>query len=163
MTVLSFRSINLQQNLDIACRFREDSFVASFGHADDFHEEDGLGAQRYIDWLTDRIASYPKGHVHVWKGGEIVGQLEARPLPKAKHVGYVNLYYLAPQWRGKGLSDSLDEYINDWLHSCGCHKVQLSVSPSNVRAFKYYLRRGWIDCGLRSEGSAVHLMEKNLL
>ncbi len=155
----SFETIDLAKNGAVACRYREDSFVISFGHADDFH---AMGAETYLAWLASRIETHPLGHVHIWVDGAIVGQMEARPLPKAPDVGYVNLYYLAPDWRGKGLSDAMDAYICDWLKTCGCRVLRLSVSPNNGRALKFYRRRGWVDRGLRPDNPDVLTMEKTL-
>ena len=163
MDKLLFKTIDLSKHADIAIRFREDSFRVSFGHADDFHEADGLGSKRYLEWLSVRIGEYPDLHVHVWCEGEIIGQLEGRFDRQSPTVGYVNLYYLAPEWRGRGLASALDHYMCDVFNGRGCHAVRLSVSPTNARAIKFYTRHGWTDQGPRSDGSEVHLMEKDLM
>ena len=45
---LSFQPIDLKQHANVCIRFREDSFVCSFGSAGRFHEADGKGAERYL-------------------------------------------------------------------------------------------------------------------
>ena len=111
MDKLLFKTIDLSKHADIAIRFREDSFRVSFGHADDFHEADGLGSKRYLEWLSVRIGEYPDLHVHVWCEGEIIGQLDGRFDRQSPTVGYINLYYLAPEWRGRTRERARQLYV----------------------------------------------------
>ncbi len=74
MTKLTFRTIDLEQNGHLACRFREDADIISFGNANTFHE---FGAR-------------------------------------------------------------------------------LSISPTNQRALRFYVRRGWTDSGPRPDMPEVH-------
>jgi ribosomal protein S18 acetylase RimI-like enzyme len=151
-------TIDLEAHGALCVRFRRDSFVASFGSDDDFVRENGARGEKYLDWLRTRIRDYPEGHVHIWQGDSIVGQIEFR-LRGETPVGYVNLFYLVPEARGSGLGDRLHEYILALLRQAGLRKAQLSVSPTNARAVSYYRKHGWTDLGPRPGHDRVNLME----
>lgn len=149
--------------------FRADSYLCSFGSEDTFWEDDGKGGERYLAWLQAKdFATY--GAFHIWLEGEIIGQIECgRRLPE-DNFGYINLYYLKEDFRGKGYSSQLDQFTNDFLKSLGYSSARLCVSPSNSRAWKYYLKMGWKDLGPRRDTGRlnkaseqlVHYMEKEL-
>jgi ribosomal protein S18 acetylase RimI-like enzyme len=157
---LEFRSIDLEKHWDMCLKFREDSFVVSFGSAAAFYESDGKGAERYLEWLKQRMSEIPDSCVHVWDGERIVGQMEMRRSKDDTQAGYVNLFYLIPEYRGKGVASLLDEYAAMFFEQLGCKVARLSVSPTNVAAVKFYLKHGWKDLGVREGHAEVHLMEK---
>lgn len=157
-----FLTIDLTRHSDLAIQFREAAFVASFGNADRFHESDGKGAQRYLTWLAEQIRRDPQSCVHVWLDGAIVGQIETSCRPGDPSVGYVNLYFLLPRCRGQGLAAALDDYAVSHFRSLGRTVAQLSVSPTNLLAIRFYRRMGWQDRGPRPGHPEVHLMEKKL-
>ncbi len=161
-TNLQFKPVQLDKDKDACIRFREDSFVVSFGNANKFHEEDGLGAERYIDWLKSKISKDPNSVVHLFENDKIIGQVEVGFFSKDPSIGYVNLYYLIPSKRGAGLSSVLDEYTTNFCAKLGCHKMRLSVSPTNIPALKYYQKMGWMDLGPSLKHPEVHIMEKDL-
>ena len=170
---LDFHTIDLPNHLDTALKFRADSYRTSFGNIDLFDSE------FYAGWLKQRIKQFPEGHVHIWVDGEIVGQIEARPhhsgqenlssakssadlrLPKQDREGYINLYYLAPQWRGKGIAGRLDAYAKTYLLSHGCISARLSVSKTNIRALAFYAKYGWRAAGDRPDQPDMQWMTKD--
>ncbi|MGE4132784.1 MAG: GNAT family N-acetyltransferase [Bdellovibrionales bacterium] len=74
----------------------------------------------------------------------------------------MNLYYLVPELRGQGFSNHLEEFAVSHLKSRGFTRARLSVSPSNVRAVRFYEKNGWRDMGPRPDHPEVRLMEKSL-
>jgi ribosomal protein S18 acetylase RimI-like enzyme len=158
--MLEFKPINLEQHQDLCVRFRADSFVCSFGSADRFYEEDGSGAAGYLQWLRQRIAEIPNSCVHVWQGEQIIGQIEMRRWKHNLSVGYVNLFYLIPEFRGQGLGQQLDQHAADFFKQLGCQSARLSASPTNLAAMRFYLKQGWIDLGQRDDALDVHYLEK---
>jgi GNAT superfamily N-acetyltransferase len=152
-----FRILDLERNLEEAIRFREDSFACSFGSDYPFQ------AEEYVTWLKDRVSRDPEFAVHVWLGDQLVGQMEIGQFKTDPTAGYINLYYLIPEMRGRGLSASLDEYAMQRFRIRGYKRALLSVSPTNGRALRYYQRQGWRDLGARPEAPEVHLMEKLVL
>jgi len=159
---LDFIEIDFDLHEDICIRFRADSYTASFGNDDGFWGEDGLGAKRYIEWLKSKDRK-KYGSFHIWLNGEIIGQMELGLFHRDESFGYVNLYYLKEVHRGKGLSSRLDDFTKKFLEELGVNKVRLCVSPSNERAWSFYIKQGWKDAGPRnpdSKDTLVHWMEK---
>ena len=157
---VTFKAIDIPRHGELACQFREDTFTVSFGDAHRFHEEDGKGSERYLEALKLRITEHPRGHVHVWLKDEIIGQLEARPLPEDPSIGYITLIYLTKPYRAKGYGTLLLRYLESWLQAEKCQTLRLSVTPTNTQALKFYVGHGWIDCGPCPDRPVVHIMEK---
>lgn len=157
---LEFKTVNLAEDSEISVKFREDSFVASFGNADLFYEEDGKGDIRYLEFLAKKIQTDPRFAVHVWENDQIIGQVEIGTLRTDPSIGYVNLYYLKKEKRGHGYAPLLDQYTSKVFKEMGLKKARLSVSPTNARAIKFYERMKWIDLGPREDHPEVHFMEK---
>jgi GNAT superfamily N-acetyltransferase len=151
---LAFWTIDLSRDAETAVAFRRDSYVCSFG------SDEAFGApERYLEWLADRIAKEPAGHVHVWKEGVIIGQMEMHIRPGSPNVGYINLFYLTPDARGSGDGDALHEYAVSFMREHSVERVLLSVSPMNARAIGYYRKHGWRDCGAHPDDRSVSMME----
>ena len=157
---MQFRTIELPRDSAICVAFRRDSYACSFTDAGKFDRENGADGNSYLDWLATRIAEFPQGFVHVWRDNEIIGQIEMRPRGSPS-IGYVNLFYLVPSARGRGLGESLNHYALSVFASLGVQKLQLTVSPSNERAVRFYIKQGWQDLGPRPGHENVHLMERN--
>lgn len=157
---IEFKPIDLEKDRDMVIKFREDSFVCSFGSNEKFWAENGPNAELYIEWLTAKIKNAPFSAVHIWLGDRIVGQMELGTFKRDPSVGYINLYYLIPEFRGTGLSKLLDDYAVQYLRGKGFLKARLSVSPTNLRAVRYYSRMGWVDIGTRPDAPEVSFMEK---
>ncbi|MCB9517693.1 MAG: GNAT family N-acetyltransferase [Gemmatimonadales bacterium] len=161
-TELRFEPIDLDSAAETAVAFRADSFVCSFGSAERFYEADGNGHERYVSWLRQLMQAVPGSCVHVWSREVVIGQIEMSRFKPEPTIGYVNLYYLAPAYRNRGLGRRLDEYATGFLGGIGFRAARLSVSPRNQQAMKFYLKNGWRDLGSRPGHAEVHLMEKNL-
>lgn len=153
---LSFRTIDLARDAQTAVAFRRDSHVCSFGTDAAFAVDD------YLSFLRDRIARQPLGHVHVWSGQQIVGQLEMIVRATTPPMGYVNLFYLAAEWRGLGFGGALHQYVVEFMRNGGVALAQLSVSPSNARALAYYRKYSWRDLGPRPDDASVRLLELSI-
>ncbi len=168
MDNIEFKQIDLALHAEICMKFRADSFFCSFGTENTFWEEDGLGGERYLNWLKTKIGENYSGF-HLWQNEEIIGQIELGLRKPGDDFGYVNLYYLKKEFRGKGLSNMLDDFSMNYLAELGFKKARLSVSPSNKRAWVFYQKFGWKDIGLRVDKESfaselvVHFMEKAIL
>ena len=124
-------------------------------------DRDG-GETHYKEWLSQKINSNPYSAVHVYLDGKIIGQMELGKIKTEPEVGMVNLYYLAPEFRGKSLSSYLDQYAIKFLKEQGYKIARLNVSPTNLRAVRFYSKNGWRDVGPNPKYPEVHTMEKNL-
>jgi len=142
---LVFRAIDVasEHDLAIASAQRRDSFVASFGSDAAFDE---VKYFRYLARLAERL---PGAVSFSLFGEEIAGQVEAQVLPNG--TGYVNLYYLAPEWRGRGLGGQLHRYVVALLRGQGVTTAELAVSPTNARALSFYEKHGYRRLGLRPD------------
>lgn len=150
MKTITFLPINLDLHSNLCIKFRADAFVSSFGTDQLFFEEDGLGDARYLDWLRSRNPDR-YGIFHIWQKEKIIGQLELGESKTSGDAGYVHLFYLIPESRGKGYSEYLHKFAMNFLKSLGFNKALLRVSPTNLRAVHFYLKNGWTNLGERDE------------
>lgn len=157
-STLQFHTIDLARHADVAVAFRRDSYVCSFGSDQLFVEENGNDGRGYLEWLEARVERFPEGHVHAWRGDDIIGQIEMMIGPRG---GYINLFYLRPDARGLGFGPPLHDYALGLLQRHDVAVAGLSVSPTNARALGYYQRHGWQDTGPRP--GAPHVHELSLL
>lgn len=157
---LEFRPINLDEHADLCVKFRIDSYVCGVGTAEMFYEQN-TSEQGYIDWLLNRMRDLPGSCVHLWRGTEIVGQLEMGLSRAGPDIGYVNLYYLVLEARGSGLSERLDEYVRSFYADLGIKRARLNVGPANSRAIRFYEKHGWKNLGPDSRQPEILLFERD--
>jgi len=149
------------RDCDICVQFVEDTAIINFGDAHEFYGEDGRGADRYIERLRKKQSEDPECIVHVWLNNQIVGQVNLGRFTEPS-LGYLNLLYVVPEWRGRGVATAIEAYASKWFHQRGFGSARLSVSISNLRALRFYLKHEWRDIGAREDRPAVHNMEKLL-
>ena len=151
-SILQFININLKSHCDEVVKFRKDSFVVSFGDASDFDEED------YLYWLKKKTANYPEGFVLAMEDNKYVGQLELSVQEyEGKEIGYVHLYYLTPEERGKGKGQQLHDYVKQFFKSNNVSEYHLRVSPANTSAVKFYRRMGMTEIGSEMNGKVIRM------
>jgi hypothetical protein len=160
---LTFRPLDLSKHADLALKFVVETHICSFGNADRFYRDCEPDGRKYIEHIRKKLAKDPMAIVHVWRGQQIIGQLETGVYKFDHKCGYVNLYYLVPEARGVGgYSAALDAYAVQVLRAKGFRQILLTVSPSNARAVRYYSRMGWQLLGPRTDAPEVYLMEKRI-
>ena len=159
-STLEFKPIDLEQERDLCVRFRADSFVCSFGSAKRFYQADGSGTEEYLQWLRLQMAQIPGSCVHIWHQEQIIGKMEMSRWQRDPSIGYVNLFYLAPTFRGRGFGRHLDRHAAHFFKHLGCHSARLNVSPTNRVAMRFYLKHGWVDLGQPDDDSEVLYFEK---
>ena len=159
---LDIKPIDLDKYADLCVQFRRDAMACSFEDgATRFEQESGVDGTKYLDWLSRQMAAFPEGCVHLFEGDDVVGQLELN-LRGQQTLGYVNLFYLVPEARGRGLGEALNDYVIQVFQQLGVVKAQLSVSPTNARAIAFYKNHGWQSLGPRPDQPDVILMELSL-
>jgi len=156
---LGFTPIDLGEHAELCVEFRLDSYVCSFGTTDKFYV-DNTSEQGYLDWLCARMKDLPGSCVYLWRGAEIIGQLELERSRASPEIGYVNLYYLVPKARGSGVSKRLDDYVCGFYANLGLNQARLNVSPSNDRAIRHYKKHGWQNRGPDPRHPEILLFEK---
>ena len=123
----------------------------------DSTQRNGSDGQGYVEWLEQRIKELPQGCVHAWLNNSIVGQIESRI--RDDQSGYVNLFYLVPDVRGRGLGRELHDYAIEMFDTLNVDMVRLTVSVENERAMGFYRRLGWTDIGFRPGRNDARLFE----
>lgn len=154
-----FHPIDLDQHFATCLRFRYETFVTSGGNSSFFGPE-GQGSSEYEAFLRAFIARDAWSCVHLWRDGAIIGQMEMGPYKHDPSIGHVNLVYLIPEWRGKGIAGQLDPYAVSYFRKLGIDTLQLCVSESNAIALRYYAKHGWVDAGPRTDRIGVRFMRK---
>ncbi|PZO60837.1 MAG: hypothetical protein DCF15_01155 [Phormidesmis priestleyi] len=159
MSAIAFIPIDLESTAELCICFRRDAMAESFaGGAERFDLASGDNHQQYLDWLQQRLQEFPEGCVHMLEGNSIVGQIEMQ-LTGQQSLAYLNMLYLVPAARGRGLGNQLHDYIIQIFQQVGVVKAQLSVSPTNQRALAFYKKHHWQDLGPRPEDPELHLMD----
>ena len=150
--------INLDRDLATCVAFRREMYVASFGSRDGLEEEMGDRDATYLGQLRERVEQMPEGNAHLWDGDRIVGQTEMR-LDEEPGVGYVSLFYLAPEFRGQGLGKMLHDHAVKVCKARGLNRIRLSVASRNAPAIDFYRRLGWLEAGTRPHRLPMQRME----
>jgi ribosomal protein S18 acetylase RimI-like enzyme len=143
---LTYRTIDpdASEDADLAVEAYLDACRASYGDASGFP-----GRRRHLTWLRSRVEEFPDGHVLAFESGQCVGQLELQ-VPYGLTTGYVNLYYIAPAFRGQGYGRRLHDYAERYFRSWEASRIELHVSPLNEKALGFYRHLGYER--LRVEG-----------
>jgi RimJ/RimL family protein N-acetyltransferase len=150
---VKFEKIDIKKHRDEVVKFRKDSFKISFGDTSGFGEE-----EEYLHWLDEKIRDFPKGIVLVEEDGKYIGQLELTIRQyECREIGYVNLYYLIPEMRGKGKGKELHNYAKQFFQSNKVSEYHLRVSPSNTAAIKFYLKVGMKEFSPEVDGKVIRM------
>jgi len=160
-TKLTYRPLSLHDHRELIIQYKVDAFICSFGNADKFLGKDPQ-AKQYTEWLHSKLVNDPNSTVHILLDDVIIGQIELGHFKKDPKVGYVFLFYLIPEMRGKNLSPQLDQYAMYYFQNGGYKSAMLSVSPSNLRAVKSYERMGWYKIDIQHDDSELIFMGKNI-
>ena len=153
---LTYRRIELPRDSARAITYHRDACRASFGDSSFERRLEHPG--RYLDGLAARIEEFPDGHLLAYLGASCVGQLELQ-VPYGLDVGYVNLFYVTPIFRGRGYGRLLQTRAEQYFRSWEARRIELHVSPRNRRAVGFYRAMGYQEAG-RERG--MTLMVKGL-
>jgi RimJ/RimL family protein N-acetyltransferase len=149
---VQFITIRTKSHQDIAIRFRKDSFRVSFGSSTNFDEQD------YLIYLKEKTNEFPDGFVLVKENDEFIGQLELSIREyEGKRIGYVHLYYLIENMRGKGKGSELHSYTKQFFKKHGVTEFHLRVSPTNESAINFYRKLGSEKIGPEVDGKVIRM------
>ncbi len=153
INLLYFKSINIDIHQNEVVQFRKDSFAVSFGDVSGFGDE-----KQYLYWLEEKIKEYPEGFVMVEQDNKLIGQLELSIKKyEGKNIGYVNLYYLVPECRGKGIGKELHRYALKFFEIYNINEFHLRVSSTNTFALKFYQKLGMEEIGPELDGKVLRM------
>ena len=156
---LRFAPIDLGRDAGVCLAFRRDMYACSFGTEDGLEEEMGPQGELYLAQLARRIAQLPEGNAHLWSGDAIVAQTEMSLLEEEPGVGYVHLFYVAPEHRGRGLGRVLHRHAAAVFTARGMRLMRLSVGTHNASAIAFYRAAGWRRVGPRAHREPMDVME----
>lgn len=150
--LVHFEPIHLPEDEETVIAFRKDSFMVSFGDADQFERK------AYLDWLKEKKTYFPDGFVLVKEKNQPIGQLELSIREFAgREIGYVHLYYLILEKRGKGIGKALQAYTCDFFQTNNVTEYHLRVAPSNERALRFYIKNGMEKVREEVDGKVVRM------
>jgi ribosomal protein S18 acetylase RimI-like enzyme len=154
-----FSPIDLGRDFPTCVDFRRDAYVATFGTSEGMDAELGADNAVYLAQLRHRIGELPEGNAHLWDGERIVGQAEMRLVEDDPSLGYVNLFYILPELRGRGLGGLLQRHAVRVFSRLGKRAIRLSVNARNARALAFYRKLGWREVGSRAHREAMQVLE----
>lgn len=150
--MMQFVPIDVDKHRNIIVHNRRDSFIVSFGDAHNFNEKD------YVNWVKVKAKEFPQGFVLVEEGGDYIGQLELSIREfDGKRIGYVHLYYVMPEMRGKGKGAKLHDYATRFFMENDVEEFHLRVSPTNTPAIQFYKKLGMEKIGKEVEGKVIRM------
>ncbi len=155
---LVFKPIELNQDRDLFLAFLRDTHMCSFGSLDGF-ANDAESEEYLIARIAKKLMDKPNSGLHVWKNEQIVGQLQMGQFVDPS-IGYINLLYVVPEWRGIGIASVIEDYASAYFEGQGFQSARLSVAIANHRAIRFYLKKGWKVLGPREDQPSVQNMEK---
>lgn len=118
--------------------FRRDAHLISFGNVDDFDED------KYLQFVQKGSSLQPDGFVFAIHNGKQIGQMEMHFKEKDNQkYGFINLFYLIPEYRGKGFSHHLNSYATNYFKENGCTHCLLRAEKNNQRAIRFYEKNGF--------------------
>jgi len=134
---LTYRTIDPLRDADLAVRHHIDACVATYGDDTRFQ-----GTAQYLRWLEKKVEEFPEGYLLAYRDDRCVGQLELE-VPYGMTSGYVNLFYVTPEFRGIGFGRLLHQRAEFYFRSWEATLVRLHVSPTNRPAMRFFLRMGY--------------------
>jgi ribosomal protein S18 acetylase RimI-like enzyme len=134
---ITLRTIDLAVDVDRCARNHQDACEASFGPGCRYE-----GRDSYLRWLAPRVEEFPEGFVLAFDADTCVGHLELE-VPYGLTHGYINLFYVTPACRGQGIGRQLHQYAERYFRSWDATQIDLHVSPTNIRAIRFYRRLGY--------------------
>ncbi|MGF1770299.1 GNAT family N-acetyltransferase [Enterovibrio makurazakiensis] len=154
-----FTPVDLESSVSTCIAFRKDAWIISHG------TEEGFSKEEAVRWFRSIKEESPFGFLHIWYEGIVVGQLEFMSNIKTsdnQKAGYVNLFYLTPEYRGIGLGQIIHDYVINELIKAKCIGAMLRYIPGNARAENFYLKNGWYKSG-DAEPKRGQLMRKDFI
>lgn len=145
---IATRPINLNEHKELCLQFRADSYKVTYGSTDAFYTGDNVNGEQYLSWLNSIIQQDPEQVLHVYDGDEIIGQIEMTIRDKE---GYLNLIYLVPSYRRRGIGRILHEHIVNNFIKRGIALAKLTVGEDNQPAREFYENAGWNYCQFENQ------------
>lgn len=107
-------------------------------------KEDLEAGRMFLGFSEGRLAAVG---ALTWQEDPIYAGAQWKTQVPAEKVSVLHLFAVHPDFRGKGCSGEMLEYLFDQMRRHGCLVCHLDVMPGNLPAEKLYLRHGFVSCG----------------
>jgi len=96
--------------------------------------------------MEDRINKFPEGQLIIEDNNKPIGQVGFDIQEyNGEKIGYVNLFYLIPEYRGRGIGKELIRYVEEFFIKSNISEYHLRVSSRNERAISLYTKMGMTE------------------
>lgn len=141
-----------EDDLALAAVFKRRTCVVAMG--DDTFFEQWFPATRPYSMFARTYMDDPRALIALaWMYGTAIGLLEARVRTDedGAEVGWVNNYYLEPEWRGQGLGRQMEECAMSFFRTHQLSRAGLRTHPDS-QAMGFYTHMGWGDPKVDRDG-----------
>jgi ribosomal protein S18 acetylase RimI-like enzyme len=136
---LNVRAVNFEKDKDILIQFRKDTEIESVGTSD------GFDFNAYLNRVRERVNKLPIGQLIIEVDNIPVGQMGLGITEyEGFDIGYVDLFYLIPDYRGKGFGKGLIRYADKFFRKMNISEYHLRVDSNNQRAVNLYTNSGMV-------------------
>lgn len=139
---IHIQKFNLNLYYEVYLEFMKQTFQASLHPMSRFNDFVGTDGSKYYQRLRRWGDSPDALIIHIRKGWDIIGILEAS-IPKSGS-GLISTLFVRSDYRGQGYAELLEENALTFFKSKGCEVVSLNVDLQNLRGIAYYKKTGWI-------------------
>lgn len=156
---LTFKPLDPINDIESSLDFRLDTYIESFQTDKGFGDSVGGSFNEYQATIISRMAQGTRRYIRAFYKDQVLGQLEyafTSPLPE---LGYINLFYLVPEWRGKGIANLLMDYLVLEMKQQQLKGILLSVSKTNQRAQAFYKKYGFTPAPLAGKRRASEYLQ----
>jgi probable phosphoglycerate mutase len=124
----------------------------------------GFVPNLYLSSARTHVKEAPQALVKVMSGDHFAGIIELDPeRGKRDRRGWISLFYLAPEYRGKGFGVQLLGYSAAYFARAGRKAVRLHAAVTNTRAIRFYRLQGFREIGIEPGVSSDQLlMERDI-
>lgn len=108
--------------------------------------DSGFASSVYLSSARCHAGKDPESLLKVMNGDNAAGVLELDPKRgKEDGAGWISLFYLRPEYRGRGLGVQLIGCAAAYFSKLGRKKLRLHVAVTNERAISFYKHYGFVE------------------
>ncbi|MGR9049616.1 GNAT family N-acetyltransferase [Halobacillus faecis] len=134
---MNTRRVNLNSDIELLKKFRLDTELESVGCYTLFNTDE------YLNRIRMRLQEQPDGQLLVEENDETIGQVDLVIKEyNNRRIGYVNLIYLVPAYRGLGYGKQIISLAENYFKKHQMKEYHLRVSSTNTNALKLYTAQG---------------------
>jgi probable phosphoglycerate mutase len=152
--------------LELKCREEAELYQSCYEDAWKASHGSGMGFVPgvYLSAARAHAKETPESLVKVLSGDRFTGIIELNPeRGKRERLGWISLFYLTPEFRGRGFGIQLLGYSAAFYAHCGRDRMRLHAAVTNEQAIRFYTRYGFRTIGTEpGVASDQLLMERPL-